>query len=72
MKEKPWLKALFIYVLAYIWIAVIIVTTSYLLGYLLLDMPFLYVSILTGLSLLVVAIGLFGKLIANNMKRKNK
>ena len=72
MKEKPWLKVLFIYVLTYIWIAVIIVTTSYLLGYLLLDMPFLYVSILTGLSLLVVAIGLFGKLIANNMKRKNK
>ena len=68
MKERSWL----IHVWAYILSAIVIIITSYLLGYLLLDMPIWYISIFTGLSLLAAATGVFGRLIAKTIKQKKK
>lgn len=72
MKKKTGLKPFLVAISVFIWLAVIIITTMYLIGHLILDLPIWLISIATGLSLLAAAGGAFGSLIAKEKYPKKE
>ena len=67
MKLKLWLKL----VVVFLCMAVAIVAIMYVVGYMLLKMPLIYVSALATIAVIAAAIGFLGPLIAvlRNTKR---
>lgn len=67
MNAKTWLKVLIIYML----VGFGVVSVTFLLGYVLLQMPLWYVTILAGLLLLATTIGIaIGLFIALRVKKQ--